>query len=143
MTHAEKVAWLTNDLKQRDVDVRYATHPLCNFLWRSGWMVPPPLFQSFLTLVVFMGAFFGVPATSFLMLIILVVHYGMAPLESLRTVLLLIIAASMILSLSCGLTIATLYRTKAITLNLPPWERYPEESHTSVSQDLTSDEHKK
>ncbi len=139
MTHEEKVAWLIHDLKQRGVDERYAAHPLYTYLWRHGWMVRPPLFQSFMVLATFIGVCFGVTMMTILITMTLVVHLWLSPLEAPGKVLVLNIVACMIASLSCGLSCATIYRLKAQELALPPWEQYPESTQDDAFSNESTD----
>ncbi len=127
MMHEEKVAYLKQDLAQRGEDVRWAVTPLYALLWRRGWMLHPPLFQSFPVLVLTMGGFYGVGMAVFFGFMLVGTHQFLVWQEALGAVLALYMIICFVGGLCLfGVPMAAIYRWKARKLALPSWENYPE-----------------
>ena len=117
MTQSEKIKHLLEDLGNRGVSQYTVAPPVYQLLWRLGWQVRPPLFQSFIALFLGMGTFFGV----FFGLLMWIVLWGSMRLGAGVAVMESAMAGALF-----GLAMATYYRWKARSLGLPKWERYPD-----------------
>jgi Family of unknown function (DUF6404) len=113
MTSFEKITFAVEELNARNVRKATATPLPYRLLWRLGFAIPPPLFQSFLGLAVFHGLLFGL----LLGAILACVDRRLAPDGA--TVFGTIGGAIF------GLVMAAHFRLEARRLELPNWSEYP------------------
>lgn len=116
MTHSKKVQHLLKNLTQRGVSPYIVAPPPYRLLWRLGWQVRPPLFQSFTVLALGMGLSYGV-LSGFVLWIL----QGEFTWQGVQIPLLLAVVTGAFF----GLGVAIYYRWKARRLGLGDWERYP------------------
>ena len=110
------------------MDVRASAYRL---MWRLGMNVRPPLYQSFRTLALLMGIFFGGTwglAMFFVAggIVRWVESEGVAPrVRTDAELVTVMIVASLLAGLGFGLSMATYYRRKARGLRLPVIDGQP------------------
>lgn len=116
MTHREKIKHYIKDLRSRGVGKYTIAPPLYRLLWRLGWQVRPPLFQSFIVLFLLTGTFFGI----FYGLFTWLIAWGSIHLNA------LFLSHVLMVSVLSGFGMATYYRWKARSLELTEWAQYPD-----------------
>jgi hypothetical protein len=109
--YRERMLRITDELAAQGVGRSTSAPPYYRLAWRLGLRTRPPLYQSFAALALGMGASFAV-LTGLLMWLLFRVPEGL----SVTRVLGLILAAGAVF----GLTMASYFRWKARTLQLPP-----------------------
>ena len=112
MTGREKIDAAVAELRDRKVGASTAAPLLYRFFWALGILVPPPLFQSFLGILIFQGSFFA---------LVIGIAYALAmrvrnPLDWL--------AVCVGSGLVFGFLIAVYFRAFARRLGLPRWAEY-------------------
>ena len=126
MTHREKVDYFIADMRRRGVGEYTAAPPLYRLYWLLGMKIPPPHFQTYLSLAntsrIFFGGLMGLWAY------LLYRDKGMT----------LAVAGlgGLLAGAFFGFTLAAYYRWSARRLNLPSWEQYP-----SLEPDFATDRH--
>jgi prepilin signal peptidase PulO-like enzyme (type II secretory pathway) len=113
MTSLEKIHLAVEELRARGVRKSVAAPLPYRLLWRTGFAIPPPLFQSFLGLLILHGVFFGV----ILGAILACADRRLAPDGA---TLLGTVSGAIF-----GLVMATHFRVEARRLGLPPWGDFP------------------
>lgn len=119
MTFRQKLRHYARDMAERGVNLRSAAPPLHRFLWKMGFEVPPPLFQSFVSHLLLSAAVvaLGVSAAAWAVVLLM----GLSP-DSLPRGLVLGVGVGLIFGTLQGLA----SRITASRLGLPRWEDYPE-----------------
>lgn len=113
MTSLEKIHVAVEELQTRGVRNTVAAPLLYRALWRIGIALPPPLFQSFLGLLILHGVLFGLLMGA----ILACADRRLAPDGA---ILLGTVSGAIF-----GLVMATHFRVEARRLGLPPWGDFP------------------
>lgn len=128
MSPAEKIRWAVDGLQTRGVPRWIIAPPLYRLAWFAGVRLPPPLFQSFLQILLTNTLGFGLLGILTMSPIVVVMDPGV-PARVLRITLLgLIPAASLFIGFAYGLAIGGFFRARARELGLPLWRSYRPES---------------
>ena len=113
MTSLEKIHLVVEELRARGVRKAVAAPLPYRLLWRTRIAIPPPLFQSFLGLLLLHGVLFGL----FMGAVLACADRRLAP----DGAMLLGTVSGAIF----GLVMATHFRVEARRLGLPSWEDFP------------------
>jgi Family of unknown function (DUF6404) len=116
MTHAEKVAILITDLRERGIKKGLAAPPVYRFLWKFGFHVAPPHFATFAANALLLGIFYAV----FWGILMWLLFWRRENISTAAAII-----ASACFGLVMGVASAISYRRKARELSLPRWEDYP------------------
>lgn len=110
MTASEKIQLAVEDLRARNAGSWTSAPPFYRLLWRLGVPTPPPLFQSFSSLLGLHAVLLGVPLS--LLLIIASPWMEMA------------ILWGTVGGATYGLLIAIYFRVSRFFLELPAWDQF-------------------
>ncbi len=115
MNHDDKVEYMKRDLAIRGIGAWTTAPPLFRVLWAMGLEIPPPLFLSFVALVLLAGCFTA--AIISLLMFVFLDWSGHDPKLG--------VAISAGFGLLGGFKWAVYYRRQAAAMELPAWQDYP------------------
>ena len=124
MNNHDKVSKLIADLGEQGYSEFTVAPPLFRMLWKHGIDIPPPLFMSFWSILVFGDALFAIGFGAFAAVFIIpMCLMGVENVPIMQS-----LVATVCAGLFFGVTMATYFRYQARKFLLPSWDKYPTDS---------------